>query len=281
MQHPAPRVAASGLIRLFNRTIPGNLLKALVYKVAKDRRCVLSNGTEYQLKERNTIGETTTFFLTILQELLDWKSAVFGPQLEMDLELQLGQRRDLHDALNDMQNQIAAGTWFDVLPLLATEDVTYINNTKAKPGKDPDRHCFQPAKGKKNYKCIWCKSYNGGVGLGEQDRCNKCGEIQIRYPGFGAALKSFLERQGSEDATQTPAGEWVMWKPSRRRGAVNAGGTKPDPMEKESRKDMSNCPSDPMELNELFQQIYGRGGGDSDSLSGRCSGRCSVSCQVV
>ena len=226
---PAGRVAISALKRLFPGTeIKGILLKAIAYRVARERKCVLSNRSQHQEDCYDTNGEATVLFLTILQELRGWKSSVLGQDLEVDLDLQKGNpKRSLHlDALNNIQRSIIDCAWFDISPLL--DDDRYLKNTRLEPSKHPDRHYFhKPKNGKGHYKCMWCNDYNAGVGHNDSDKCRSrsCGRVQKERPDYEklkTALlaldspKQFAESHREGDLT----GEWVVWRQSRLTGPV-------------------------------------------------------------
>eukprot|EP00438_Fugacium_kawagutii_P000558 Skav223859 [mRNA] locus=scaffold2304:637276:656526:- [translate_table: standard] len=251
--HPSSRVAVSGLKRWFNTSMKGIVLKAVTYFVAIERKCVLSNLLKHQSSNINVNAEATVLFLTVLQELRDWNSGVFGETLRKDLYLQLKQnnsKRGLHlKSLSEMKNLIQSGSFYDMVQA-HSDDQTYVNNTKMEPGANPDRHYFQlPNFGKRgNYKCIYCNDYNKGVGLTEDSRCRKCGGVQIEHPDWDWRWVDGPRVQEDWNTTKL-VGNWVQWKPSRKKILSRK------PCDSECRWP-ETCPLDQAELYELFQRIY-------------------------
>ena len=167
IDHPAARVAVSGVKQLLSTRPKGFLLKAMAWRLATEPgRCPpLSDREEHQAEGADVHAEAFDFFLRMLAELRHWNtSSLCSADLWRDLQ-EHPKRNEHVSRFEDCAEEIVAGQWRQRLERLENNGIngSYINNTRGEQGKHPSRHCFyRPPgrRGNRNHKCLYCNDYN-------------------------------------------------------------------------------------------------------------------------
>ncbi|CAE7531454.1 unnamed protein product, partial [Symbiodinium necroappetens] len=228
IDHPAARLALSGLKQLSSTRPKGFLLKAMAWRLAcEPGRCRLRDREEHQAEAADTHVEAFDFFLRMLAELRHWNTSLLC-SADLWRDLREHPKRDEHiSRFEHCAAEILAGQWRQRLEHLENDgiDSSYINNTRGEQGKHPSRHCFYrpPRKlAKRPYKCLYCNDYNKGVGLGPGDRCRCCGKVQVEHPEYETRkleVDAFIARQSQspislagDSLSHSPVGTYLRWQ---------------------------------------------------------------------
>ena len=208
-QSEEARLAVAGIRACLVGGPEGMLIEAIAWRVGQVRRFPSAD-------REDLAARTFLYFLHLLQAFRDWETSdIFAADLKLDLD-NLGlqhpeQRGRCISGFEDFRRQIHTLDWLNRLSSVWENDDEYCHNALRKIGKHPDRHCFLAAKPAGKFKCISCYDYNNGVGLGPDDRCQACGQVQTKHPEFEGLRQHVEEYSSTQNTTFDPPPEEGRW----------------------------------------------------------------------